>query len=99
MHRDVVTHIIVTITDFLISGSQDGHIKFWKILTSDYIKQQQTAAAAIQSSKINEDQQEEANAISSLPIQFVKHFRAHLGKYFFSYSIRIWFLFSSKTKY
>ncbi|CAF1478514.1 unnamed protein product [Rotaria magnacalcarata] len=79
MHRDVVTHIIVTITDFLISGSQDGHIKFWKILTSDYIKHQQTAAAAIQSSKINEDQQEEVNTISSLPIQFVKHFRAHLG--------------------
>ncbi|CAK9298804.1 unnamed protein product [Gordionus sp. m RMFG-2023] len=30
MHRDVVTHINVTKTDFIITASQDGHIKFWK---------------------------------------------------------------------
>ncbi|XP_063830865.1 peptidylprolyl isomerase domain and WD repeat-containing protein 1 [Ostrinia nubilalis] len=30
MHRDVVTHIIVTKTDFVITASQDGHLKFWK---------------------------------------------------------------------
>ncbi|XP_046970455.1 peptidylprolyl isomerase domain and WD repeat-containing protein 1 isoform X1 [Vanessa cardui] len=30
MHRDVVTHIVVTKTDFVITASQDGHIKFWK---------------------------------------------------------------------
>src|ERR1041385_4217844 len=31
MHRDLVTHVVVTPkTDFLISGSCDGHIKFWK---------------------------------------------------------------------
>ncbi|CAF1375860.1 unnamed protein product, partial [Adineta steineri] len=44
IHRDVVTHIIVIVTDFLITSSQDGHIKFRKILTADYIEQQQTAA-------------------------------------------------------
>ncbi|KAA0195539.1 hypothetical protein HAZT_HAZT003269 [Hyalella azteca] len=32
MHRDVVTHVIVTKTDFIITGSQDGFIKFWKKL-------------------------------------------------------------------
>ena len=48
MHRDVVTHVVVTpTTDFIITGSCDGHVKFWK-------KMQQG-------------------------IEFVKHFRAHLG--------------------
>ena len=32
MHRDVVTHVTVTSTDFIITASQDGHIKFWKKL-------------------------------------------------------------------
>jgi len=30
MHRDIVTHVTVTKTDFIITASQDGHIKFWK---------------------------------------------------------------------
>nr|CAB3265122.1 peptidylprolyl isomerase domain and WD repeat-containing protein 1 [Phallusia mammillata] len=47
MHRDTVTHISATKTDFVITASCDGHIKFWK-------KQE-------------------------LGIEFVKHFRAHLG--------------------
>ncbi|XP_067011053.1 peptidylprolyl isomerase domain and WD repeat-containing protein 1 [Anabrus simplex] len=47
MHRDVVTHILVTKTDFIITGSCDGQIKFWKK---------------------SEDS-----------IEFVKHFRSHLG--------------------
>ena len=47
MHRDVVTRVLVTPTDFVITASQDGHIKFWK-------KQE-------------------------VGIEFVKHFRAHLG--------------------
>lgn len=32
MHRDVVTHVCVTPTDFIITASHDGHIKFWKKL-------------------------------------------------------------------
>ncbi|XP_065904172.1 peptidylprolyl isomerase domain and WD repeat-containing protein 1-like [Dysidea avara] len=47
MHRDVVTQVLVTKTDFIITVSCDGHVKFWK-------------------------KQEEG-------IEFVKHFRAHLG--------------------
>lgn len=30
MHRDVVSHVVVTKTDFVITASQDGHLKFWK---------------------------------------------------------------------
>ncbi|MEE6458392.1 hypothetical protein FKM82_000276 [Ascaphus truei] len=47
MHRDVITHIVCTKTDFIITASHDGHVKFWK--------------------KVEEG------------IEFVKHFRSHLG--------------------
>lgn len=47
MHRDIVTHILSTKTDFIITASIDGHVKFWK--------------------KMEEG------------IEFVKHFRSHLG--------------------
>ncbi|PKA66866.1 Peptidyl-prolyl cis-trans isomerase CYP20-2, chloroplastic [Apostasia shenzhenica] len=30
MHRDVVTHVVVSAADFFITGSIDGHLKFWK---------------------------------------------------------------------
>ena len=31
MHRDVVTHAAVAAeVDFIITGSADGHVKFWK---------------------------------------------------------------------
>ncbi|XP_026320592.1 peptidylprolyl isomerase domain and WD repeat-containing protein 1 isoform X2 [Hyposmocoma kahamanoa] len=30
MHRDVVTFVVMTKTDFVITASQDGHLKFWK---------------------------------------------------------------------
>ncbi|CAD5114916.1 DgyrCDS3950 [Dimorphilus gyrociliatus] len=30
MHRDVITHVVVTKTDFIITASADGHVKFWK---------------------------------------------------------------------
>lgn len=30
MHRDVVTHVAVSVADFFITGSADGHLKFWK---------------------------------------------------------------------
>lgn len=47
MHRDIITHCFVTATDFIITASCDGHIKFWKKMESG--------------------------------IEFVKHFRSHLG--------------------
>ncbi len=30
MHRDTITHLVVTRTDFIVTGSVDGHVKFWK---------------------------------------------------------------------
>ncbi|CAD5212795.1 unnamed protein product [Bursaphelenchus okinawaensis] len=30
MHRDVITHVVSTKTDFVITASRDGHLKFWK---------------------------------------------------------------------
>ncbi|KAF9596982.1 hypothetical protein IFM89_014696 [Coptis chinensis] len=30
MHRDVVTHVSISAVDFFITGSSDGHLKFWK---------------------------------------------------------------------
>ncbi|ELU17611.1 hypothetical protein CAPTEDRAFT_160326 [Capitella teleta] len=48
MHRDVITHIAMAATDFLVTASCDGHVKFWKKKEDD-------------------------------GIEFVKHFRAHLG--------------------
>ncbi|XP_031622174.1 peptidylprolyl isomerase domain and WD repeat-containing protein 1 [Contarinia nasturtii] len=30
MHRDVITHVVVTKTDFIVTASIDGHLKFWK---------------------------------------------------------------------
>ena len=30
MHRDEITHIAMTRTDFFITGSKDGYVKFWK---------------------------------------------------------------------
>ncbi|XP_044261261.1 peptidylprolyl isomerase domain and WD repeat-containing protein 1 isoform X1 [Tribolium madens] len=47
MHRDVITHVVVSATDFIITASCDGHIKFWKKVETG--------------------------------IEFVKHFRSHLG--------------------
>ncbi|XP_005997502.1 peptidylprolyl isomerase domain and WD repeat-containing protein 1 [Latimeria chalumnae] len=47
MHRDIITHIECSKTDFITTASQDGHVKFWK-------------------------KKEEG-------IEFVKHFRSHLG--------------------
>jgi peptidylprolyl isomerase domain and WD repeat-containing protein 1 len=30
MHREVITHMVYTRTDFLITASKDGIVKFWK---------------------------------------------------------------------
>lgn len=30
MHRDVVTHVVSSTTDFIITASRDGFVKFWK---------------------------------------------------------------------
>lgn len=32
MHKDFVTHTVVTKTDFIVTASRDGQLKFWKKL-------------------------------------------------------------------
>jgi peptidylprolyl isomerase domain and WD repeat-containing protein 1 len=64
MHRDIVSHVWMTCTNYLITGSVDGHIKFWK-------------------------KQPEG-------IEFVKHFRAHLGMYFIPINV-LEFIFSIES--
>ena len=48
MHRDVVTHTAVASTEFIITASCDGQLKFWKKMP--------------------------------IGVEFVKEYRAHLGK-------------------
>eukprot|EP00731_Ephydatia_muelleri_P002482 Em0001g2482a len=55
MHRDIITHVVCTKSNFVVTASSDGHVKFWK-------------------------KQEEG-------IEFVKHFRAHLGLLLLHYSL------------
>ena len=89
MHRDILSHLIVTSTDFLISASQDGHIKFWKILTPDYLKQRQIASS-YQTNK-SDEKESNSNLLINGPIEFVKHFRAHLGSFAFFFFEEILF--------
>ncbi|KAK6630988.1 Peptidylprolyl isomerase domain and WD repeat containing protein 1 [Polyplax serrata] len=35
MHRDVITHVVCTKTEFVITASCDGHVKFWKKMEND----------------------------------------------------------------
>lgn len=49
MHRDVVTHVVVAPeTQFVVTASRDGHVKFWKKMAKG--------------------------------IEFVKHYKAHVGE-------------------
>ncbi|BFY99385.1 hypothetical protein BsWGS_02425 [Bradybaena similaris] len=48
MHRDVISHVAVSKSGFIITASCDGHVKFWK-------------------------------KCEDAGIEFVKHFRSHLG--------------------
>lgn len=57
MHRDVITHCLVTATDFIITASCDGHIKFWKKVESgiDFVKHFRSHLAAITSIACNSE--------------------------------------------
>lgn len=50
MHRDIVTHVVVAKgSDFIITGSVDGHVKFWKKMPQDieFVKHYQAHLGAI----------------------------------------------------
>ena len=58
MHRDVVTHIAVSKpTEFIITASIDGHVKFWKKMakTIEFAKHFQAHLGAINAMEISAD--------------------------------------------
>ena len=58
MHRDVVTHVAVSkFSDFVITGSNDGVIKFWKKIVGDieFVKLYQAHTQEINDLKISYD--------------------------------------------
>lgn len=58
MHRDIVTHICVSKTsEFIITGSADGHVKFWKKMMDniEFVKHYQAHLDAIQDMSISGD--------------------------------------------
>ena len=58
MHRDVVTHVaIAKSTEFLITGSTDGHVKFWKKMPEniEFVKHFQAHLGAIMSLVVSPD--------------------------------------------
>lgn len=58
MHRDVVTHVAVSkATEFIITGSIDGHVKFWKKLPDsiEFVKHFQAHLGPILSLELSTD--------------------------------------------
>ena len=55
MHRDLVTHISVAkSTEFIVTGSCDGHVKFWKKMPDniEFVKHFQAHLGNIRFSKV-----------------------------------------------
>lgn len=51
MHRDVITHVCATKTDFILTASSDGNVKFWKKLHKEgieFVKHFRTFLGSIQ---------------------------------------------------
>uniref|UniRef100_A0A6B2KZT4 peptidylprolyl isomerase n=1 Tax=Arcella intermedia TaxID=1963864 RepID=A0A6B2KZT4_9EUKA len=57
MHRKVVTHLAVTKTEFILTGAEDGHLKFWKKLPSgiEFVKHFISHVAPITSLAVSSD--------------------------------------------
>ena len=56
MHRDVVTHICVSKpTEFVVTASNDGHVKFWKKMaeTIEFVKHYQAHLGTVADTKPN----------------------------------------------
>jgi peptidylprolyl isomerase domain and WD repeat-containing protein 1 len=73
MHRDVVTHICVCkATEFIITGSQDGHVKFWKKMTKgiEFVKHYQAHLGAINAMEISVDEKQLVTTSSDQMIKF-----------------------------
>lgn len=59
MHRDIVTHICVSkAAEFIMTGSHDGHVKFWKKMpkTIEFVKHFQAHLSHIQDMVLSPDE-------------------------------------------
>ncbi|KAI3382452.1 hypothetical protein SNEBB_006692 [Seison nebaliae] len=73
MHRDKISHILMTKKGFLLTASQDGFVKFWKkVSLIDPIYRNRLTSEKMKSLKSNEETEIPVNGI-----EFVKTFRAH----------------------
>jgi peptidylprolyl isomerase domain and WD repeat-containing protein 1 len=74
MHRDVVTHLAVSkSTDFVVTGSTDGHVKFWKKMPDniEFVKHFQAHLGAIHAFEITPDGKK---LMTTSADQFIKFF-------------------------
>lgn len=74
MHRDIVTHVCVSkATEFIITGSSDGHIKFWKKMPKaiEFVKHYQAHLGPINDMKVSFD---EKILVSTSNDQYIKFF-------------------------
>jgi peptidylprolyl isomerase domain and WD repeat-containing protein 1 len=58
MHRDVVTHVCVSkVHEFVMTGSADGHVKFWKKMskTIEFVKHYQAHLGPIHDMTVSSD--------------------------------------------
>eukprot|EP01039_Chlorochromonas_danica_P010349 gene10349-11457_t len=58
MHRDIISHVIVSpLTDFLVTGSIDGQVKFWKktLKSIDFVKHYQAHLLPLQDMVLSPD--------------------------------------------
>ena len=58
MHRDVVTHVTVTpFTEFVVTASRDGHLKFWKKMAQgiEFVKHYKAHLSAVHSLSASAD--------------------------------------------
>jgi peptidylprolyl isomerase domain and WD repeat-containing protein 1 len=81
MHREQVTHLVVTRTEFVITASIDGVVKFWKKQPQGMVKK-----ILIERREIIKNPTHVGNMPFyftrfsfgfAIGIEFVKHFRAH----------------------
>lgn len=73
MHRDVVTHICVSkATEFIITGSHDGHVKFWKKMTKgiEFVKHYQAHLGPINAMEVSVDEKQLITTSSDQMIKF-----------------------------
>lgn len=73
MHRDIVTHIVVSkATEFVITGSCDGHVKFWKKMSRgiEFVKHYQAHLGSIHSMVLSSDEKQLVTTSSDRMIKF-----------------------------